>query len=69
MSPASEATTTTIQISTRNRDTLTTIGQRMRDAQPEIWNRPPSFDQIIGWMLGQYIYVPEPIAAEGDRRS
>jgi hypothetical protein len=47
--------TTTIQISTRNRDELVKLGQRMQAEHPGIWQAAPSYDQVVGyalWMAG-----------------
>jgi len=42
---------TTIQVSTRNRDGLLALGRMMQADKPEIWSSTPSFNAIIGYAL------------------
>jgi hypothetical protein len=51
MSPAPPATTTTIQISTVNRDALLRLGRIMQAKHPAIWDRMPSYNAAIGYAL------------------
>jgi hypothetical protein len=46
-----ESTTTTIQVSTRNRDALLRLGRIMQAEHPEIWTKTPSFNAIVGYAL------------------
>lgn len=44
--------TTTIQISTRNRDALRALGEIMQAEHPELWgDQPPSLNATIGYAL------------------
>lgn len=45
------ATTTTIQVSTINRDALLRLGRIMQERHPEIWSNTPSFNAVVGYAL------------------
>ena len=45
------ADTTTIQISTLNRDGLLRLGQIMQERNPEVFDRTPTFNATIGYAL------------------
>lgn len=46
-----QPTSTTIQISTVNRDLLLQLGRLMQSEHPELWDRTPSFNAIVGYAV------------------
>lgn len=43
--------TTTIQISTNNRDLLDELGEQMQRRNPEIWHSKPPYSAIVGYAV------------------
>ena len=49
------AQTTTIQVSTINRDALLELGKVMHQQSPAIWPEPPAFNTIVGYALARLV--------------